>query len=292
MLDHAAMPSDPQIEARIHQPTHWAGFALNAPLVMGILNMTSDSFSGDGALPDTQAAIAQARAMREAGAAIIDIGAESTRPGATPTPPATEIARLVPVIRALSADGTVLSIDTRNAETMAAALDAGAHIINDVSGLLHDPAAAPLLAARGCPVVLMHMRGTPATMRCHAQYVDLVSDVIDELADRRATALAAGIAPADIALDPGFGFAKIGDQNITLLRGLDRLCALGHAVLVGVSRKRFIGAIAHVADPAARDAGSIIAALFAVRHGAAIVRVHDVAGTVQALRVWQALESA
>ncbi len=273
-------------------PLSWAGFVLNAPLVMGILNLTPDSFSDGGAVSDVPSAIAYARMMREAGAAIIDIGAESTRPGATPVPPAIEIARIVPVVRALADEGAILSIDTRNAETMAAALDAGAHIINDVSALRHDPAAAPLIADRRCPIILMHMRGTPATMNCHAHYADLVSEVIDELAERRAAALAAGIDPAAIALDPGFGFAKIGDQNITLLRGLDRLCALGHAVLVGVSRKRFIGAIANAPDPTRRDAGSIAAALFAVCHGAAIVRVHDVAGTVQALRVWRALETA
>lgn len=271
---------------------HWAGLPLTAPLVMGILNVTPDSFSDGGAHPDPAAAIAHGLAMRASGAAIIDIGGESTRPGATPVPPNIEAARIIPIIRALAEAGVVVSVDTRNAPTMAAALDAGAAIINDVSALRHDERSAKLLAERGGPVILMHMRGTPATMNCQAHYADLLTEVIDELAARRDAAIAAGIAPAAIALDPGFGFAKIAHQNITLLRGLDRLCALGHPILVGVSRKRFIGDIAQVPEPAARDPASLAAALFAARHGAAILRVHDVAGTVQALRVSQALEPA
>ncbi|MGC9270078.1 dihydropteroate synthase [Acidiphilium sp.] len=277
-------------------PRSWAGFRLTSPLVMGIVNVTPDSFSSTAA--DADGAIAQARAMLAAGADIIDIGGESTRPGAAPVDPATEIDRIMPVLRALIAtqgpgsSPPVISIDTRNAATMAAALDAGARIINDVSALRHDPAAATLLAQRRCPVVLMHMRGTPATMNAQAHYTDLVRDVADELTSRRDAACAAGIDPAAIALDPGFGFAKTGAQNIALLRALDRFCALGHAILVGVSRKRFIGDLTQQPDPRQRDPGSIAAAIYAIRHGAAIVRVHDVAGTIQALRVWRALEPA
>ncbi len=273
-------------------PPCWAGLSLARPLVMGIINVTPDSFSGGGATPDAAALVEAGRAMRAAGAAILDVGGESTRPGAAVVPPAAEIARIVPVIRALARDGAVVSVDTRNAATMRAALDAGARIVNDVSGLRHDPEAAPLVAAAGCPVILMHMRGTPATMNAQAVYDDLLADVLAELAATRDAALAAGVAPAAIALDPGFGFAKQGAQNVALLRALPSFRALGHPVLAGVSRKRFIGELAAEPDPARRDPGSIAAALFAAGQGAAILRVHDVPGTVQALRVWQALAAA
>ncbi|WP_287834496.1 dihydropteroate synthase [Acidiphilium sp.] len=270
----------------------WAGFDLARPLVMGILNATPDSFSGGGATQGPSALIETGLAMRAAGAAIIDVGGESTRPGAAVVPPDIEIARIVPVIGGLARDGATVSVDTRNAATMRAALDAGARIVNDVSGLRHDPAAAPLVAAAACPVILMHMRGTPATMSAQAVYNDVVADVLAELAATRDAALAAGIAPAAIALDPGFGFAKRGAQNVALLRALPSFRALGHPVLAGVSRKRFIGELADEPDPARRDPGSIAAALFAAGRGAAILRVHDVPGTVQALRVWQALADA
>ena len=270
----------------------WAGFDLARPLVMGILNATPDSFSGGGATQGPSALIETGLAMRAAGAAIIDVGGESTRPGAAVVPPDIEIARIVPVIGGLARDGATVSVDTRNAATMRAALDAGARIVNDVSGLRHDPAAAPLVAAAACPVILMHMRGTPATMSAQAVYDDVVADVLAELAATRDAALAAGIAPAAIALDPGFGFAKRGAQNVALLRALPSFRALGHPVLAGVSRKRFIGELAGEPDPARRDPGSIAAALFAAGQGAAILRVHDVPGTVQALRVWQALADA
>ncbi|WP_287800242.1 dihydropteroate synthase [Acidiphilium sp.] len=270
----------------------WAGFDLARPLVMGILNATPDSFSGGGATQGPSALIETGLAMRAAGAAIIDVGGESTRPGAAVVPPDIEIARIVPVIGGLARDGATVSVDTRNAATMRAALDAGARIVNDVSGLRHDPAAAPLVAAAACPVILMHMRGTPATMSAQAVYNDVVADVLAELAATRDAALAAGIAPAAIALDPGFGFAKRGAQNVALLRALPSFRALGHPVLAGVSRKRFIGELAGEPDPARRDPGSIAAALFAAGRGAAIIRVHDVPGTVQALRVWQALADA
>ncbi len=270
----------------------WAGFDLARPLVMGILNATPDSFSGGGATQGPSALIETGLAMRATDAAIIDVGGESTRPGAAVVPPDIEIARIVPVIGGLARDGATVSVDTRNAATMRAALDAGARIVNDVSGLRHDPEAAGLVAAAACPVILMHMRGTPATMSAQAVYDDVVADVLAELAATRDAALAAGIAPAAIALDPGFGFAKRGAQNVALLRALPSFRALGHPVLAGVSRKRFIGELAGEPDPARRDPGSIAAALFAAGRGAAIIRVHDVPGTVQALRVWQALADA
>jgi hypothetical protein len=186
-------------------PRSWAGLRLDRPLVMGILNLTSDSFSGAGPADP----IAAGRALRDAGADIVDIGAESTRPGAGPVPAAEQIARVTAVIAALCRDGPV-SIDTRSAAVMAAALQAGATIINDVSGLTHDPAAAALVAAAGCPVIIMHMRGSPATMSCQAHYRDLVRDVLDELLACRDRAVAAGVKPEMISLDPGrmSGFSR------------------------------------------------------------------------------------
>ncbi len=256
---------------------------------MGILNATPDSFSDGGLHLDPGLAVAAGLQMVADGAAILDVGGESTRPGSAPTPPEEERRRVVPVITALAAAGVKLSVDTRNAGTMAAALDAGATVINDVSALSHDALALPLVASRGCPVVLMHMRGTPATMTGLASYDDIVSDVLAELSARVTLAEAAGIRRANIAVDPGIGFAKTSAGSIALLRGLSVFRNLGCPILVGVSRKRFIGGLSGVADPAGRAAGSVAAGLYAVSQGASILRVHDVAATVQALRVWQGL---
>ena len=253
---------------------------------MGILNLTPDSFSDGGLHGDP---VAAGLAMLEAGADIIDIGGESTRPGAVPVQPEEEQLRVLPTIAALARAGARISIDTRNAATMGAALDAGAAIVNDVSALRHDPAAATLVAGRGCPVILMHMRGTPQTMAAHAMYADVVAEVCCELAASVAHAEAAGIARSRITIDPGIGFAKTPAQSLALLRGLPALLALGLPVLVGVSRKGFIGRIGGEADPRRRLGGSLAATLFAASQGAAILRVHDVAETVQALRLWQAL---
>ncbi len=267
----------------------WAALAAGRPLVMGILNVTPDSFSDGGRFADTAAAVAAGRAMLQAGADIVDVGGESTRPHAAAVPAAAETGRVLPVVAALAAGGAVVSVDTRNAATMAAALDAGAIIVNDISGLRHDPAAARLVAARQCLVILMHMRGDPATMNAHAQYGDLVSEVLAELTARRGAALAAGIAAGRIALDPGLGFAKRGAQNLVLLRATRRFAALGHTLVVGASRKSFIGEAAGEAAPAQRGPGSLAAGLYAVGQGAHILRVHDVAETAQALRVWHRL---
>ena len=255
---------------------------------MGVLNLTPDSFS-DGGRHAGAAGIAAGLAMMADGADIIDIGGESTRPRAAPVPPEVEQDRILPAVRALATAGAVISVDTRNASTMAAALDSGAWIVNDISGLMHDPDAAALVAARGCPVVLMHMRGDPQTMGELATYDDVVAEVRAELATRLAAALAAGIVPDRIALDPGIGFAKAGAQNVALLRGLPELRTLGCEIVAGVSRKRFIGQLSGQPDPAARGPGSLAAGLFALAHGARVLRVHDVAATVQAARVWHAL---
>ncbi len=270
-------------------PSTWGGLALDRPRVMGVLNVTPDSFSDGGTHLDPQRAIAAGLAMAAAGADIVDVDGESTRPGAPLTPPDAEQARVVPVIRALAEAGVRVSIDTRNAATMAAALDAGAAIVNDISALTHDPAAAGLVAARGCPVVLMHMRGEPATMNVRAVYADIAREVADELFARIAAAEQAGIARAAIAIDPGIGFAKLAPHSLELLRRLPELAALGRPILVGVSRKSFIGRVAEEPDPLRRLPGSLAAALFAVARGAHILRVHDVAETIQALRLWGAL---
>jgi dihydropteroate synthase len=270
-------------------PLGWAGFSLQRPLVMGILNVTPDSFSDGGQHATAAAAIDAGLAMLAAGADIIDIGGESTRPNAAPVPPAEEISRTIPVIAALAARGAVISADTRNAATMQAALDAGARIINDVSGLHHDPAARPLLARHGAPVILMHMRGSPQTMNCQAHYANVIDDVLAELTATRDAALAAGIRAEAIALDPGFGFAKLGAQNLALLRATPRFAALGHPLLAGLSRKKFIGEFGQEPDPQKRLPGSLAAGLYAIAQGAHILRVHDVPETVQALRIWQRL---
>ena len=258
---------------------------------MGILNVTPDSFSDGGDHPTHIDAIAAAYRLIAEGADILDIGGESTRPGSTTITPAEEQARILPVIAALRDAGIPISVDSRNAATMAAALAAGASIVNDVSALRHDPAAAALVAAAGCPVILMHMRGTPGTMNSRATYTDVVAEVAAELAERLRHAVAAGVAPAQIAIDPGIGFAKTADHNLAVLRGLPTLAALGYPLVVGVSRKRFIGSLSGEPDPKARGPGSLAAALFALQRGSRILRVHDVAATVQAVKVWQALSA-
>jgi dihydropteroate synthase len=259
---------------------------------MAILNATPDSFSDGGDHFEPGRAIAAGLEMRAAGADIIDVGGESTRPGASAVDPGEEMRRILPVVRGLAAEGCAVSIDTRNAATMRAALEAGAAIVNDVSGLAHDARSAAVCAAAGCPVVLMHMRGTPATMTEFARYDDVARDVAAELAARVAAAEAAGVARAAIALDPGIGFAKTATQNARLLADLPVLAALGFPLLVGVSRKRVIGALGEVPVPKDRLPGSIAAGLFALARGARMLRVHDVAATVQAVRVWHALAAS
>jgi dihydropteroate synthase len=271
------------------QRSHWAGLSLDRPLVMAILNVTPDSFSDGGRRFDTQDAIAAGLAMAAEGADIIDVGGESTRPGASEVAPDIEQDRVLPVIQALAEAGLCASADTRNAATMRAALAAGARIINDVSALTHDPLAASVVAEHACPVVLMHMRGAPATMNALAAYEDVVAEVHGELAQRVDAAIAAGIRPEQIAIDPGIGFAKDATQSLALLRGLPSLAGLGYPVLAGVSRKRFIGIVSQESQADQRLGGSLAAGLFAVLRGASILRVHDVKETVQALRLWHNL---
>lgn len=262
---------------------------MDRPRIMGILNVTPDSFSDGGAWADEPDAVATGLRMASEGADIVDVGGESTRPGAPPVLPEKEQARVVPVIRALVARGVRVSVDTRNAATMRAALEAGAAIVNDVSGFSHDPDAARIVARARCPVVVMHMRGTPDDMTTRAIYRDPVAEVAEELRDRVAAIRRAGVADEAIAIDPGIGFAKKMEHSVAVLRGLEAFTAMGYPVLVGLSRKSFIGTISGEPDPRRRLGGSVAGALYAAAHGAAILRVHDVAETVQAIKVWQAL---
>ncbi|MGI4957292.1 MAG: dihydropteroate synthase [Janthinobacterium lividum] len=258
-------------------------------LAMGILNVTPDSFSDGGRYEDAPGALGAARRMLEQGAALIDVGGESTRPGAALVMPDAEQARILPVIRELAAWGAAVSVDTRHAATMRAALGAGALVINDVSALAHDPQARRVVAKAGCPVVLMHMRGTPETMAGLTSYDDVAVDVVRELAWSVDQAILAGIARDRIIVDPGIGFAKTEAQNLELLRRLPILANLGCRVLLGVSRKGFIGRIGEASLPTDRLAGSIVAALPGLVFPDTILRVHDVAETVQAVRLWQAI---
>jgi dihydropteroate synthase len=255
---------------------------------MGILNITPDSFSDGGQHFDASAAIEAGHAMLQAGADILDIGGESTRPGAEPVASEAEIARVIPVVREL-AKAAPVSIDTRHAATMQAALEAGAEIINDVTALRHDPAAVDFLARNQAPIVLMHMPGTdPRSMQAQADYADVVLEVARFLRDRVATLEALGIARARIAIDLGIGFGKTMAHNLALIEALPILAQIGCPIMLGASRKRFIGTLSGVEQAEARLAGSLTVALAGAARGAAILRVHDVAETIQALAVWQA----
>jgi dihydropteroate synthase len=257
---------------------------------MGILNVTPDSFSDGSEHAELASALAHAHQMIAEGAELIDIGGESTRPGALPVTLAVEIARTVPVVAALRAgwDG-LISIDTSKAGVAAAALAAGADVVNDVSGLRHDPAMMAVCAASGCGVVVMHMLGEPRTMQHSPQYTDVVAEVRGFFAERLAVLTAAGIAPAAVCFDPGIGFGKSLAHNLTLLRQLHTLSVAGRPLLLGVSRKSFLGQVLHTADPAARDAPTVALTAFARQQHVMLHRVHAVEPNVQALRMIEAL---
>jgi dihydropteroate synthase len=264
--------------------------SLERPVVMGILNLTPDSFSDGGRFLHPAAAVQQARRMVAEGADLIDVGGESTRPGADPVSPEEEAERVVPVLRALAAELDVpLSVDTRRASVARAALDAGAEIVNDVSGL-SDSGMAGVVAGDGAGLVLMHMRGTPRTMQSLTDYGDVVDDVAAELSVSLERADAAGIGRERIVVDPGIGFAKTGAQNLELIAGIARLRArLGRPVLLGASRKAFIGALLGGVPADARDAGTVGACVAGLARGARLFRVHDVRGARQALDVAEAV---
>ena len=259
---------------------------LATPCVMGILNVTSDSFYDGGRL-DREAALAHARRMLADGASIIDVGAESTRPGATPVDEAGELARVVPLVRALADDGAIVSVDTMKPAVMRAAIEAGASMINDVRAL-QAPGAMDIVADSDAAVCLMHMQGEPRTMQQAPSYADVVAEVRAFLVRRASACLDAGIRAGRIVLDPGFGFGKSLAHNLELLRHLGTITGTGYPVLAGLSRKSMLGAITH-RDVGDRLAGSIAAALAAAHAGARILRVHDVRETVDALAVWNAI---
>jgi len=265
---------------------------LDQPQVMGILNVTPDSFSDGGVYVDAAAAAEAGAVMAAQGAAIVDVGGESTRPGATTVWEGDELERVLPVIQQLAAGGTAVSIDTRKSGVMAAGLGAGAGMVNDVSALTWDPQSAAILASAAVPVVLMHHRGDPTTMQQDPRYDDVLVEVYLWLEERIAAVEAAGIRRDNILVDPGFGFGKSVAHNLELMNGLALLHGLGCPIVLGASRKRTIGALANEAPADRRLAGSLALALKAVEQGAQIVRVHDVPETVQAFKVWRGLRDA
>jgi dihydropteroate synthase len=268
--------------------------------VMGVINVTPDSFSDGGRFADLDAALLQARRLIAEGADILDIGGESTRPGAAPVPESEEIGRVAPLIAAIRAESPIpISIDTMKPAVARAAVAAGATMWNDVTALRHSPDSLAVAAELGCDIVLMHMQGEPGTMQAEPHYDDVVAEVAAFLAERAEAAMAAGVARERLWLDPGVGFGKHRVRhNLPLLAGLDRIVALGFPVLLGASRKSFIGAVdggnppADQRPPHERLGGSIAAALAGATAGVAAVRVHDVRETVQALRVWAAIRQA
>ncbi len=277
-------------QRRLSAARHEFGaLSLDRPRIMGILNITPDSFSDGGLFLKPDAAVMQGRLMA-AGAEIIDIGGESTRPGAVEVSVDEEITRTAPVIRALRAGGLdfAISIDTRKAAVARAALEAGASWINDVTALQFDSEMAALVAEKSVPVILMHSIATPATMQDDPRYADVLLDVYDALAARVAEAEAAGIGRENIAIDPGIGFGKTLTHNLALLQRLSLFHNLGLPVLLGASRKRFIGTIGAEAEAARRMPGSLAVALWGVAQGVQMIRAHDVAETRQALSLWQA----
>ena len=286
MYPHQAVVLDALVGTRPNQ----CGLTMDRPRIMGIVNVTPDSFSDGGGLPSTQAAVDHAGALIEAGANLLDIGGESTRPGAEPVSVHEEADRVLPVIEALVASGcsTPISVDTRNAPVARQALASGARMFNDVSALVHDPASIDV-ARDARTVCLMHALGSPQTMQQNPVYDDVLLDVYDYLEYRVAACEMAGIGREHLVIDPGIGFGKTVAHNIALIRGLSLFHGLGCPVMLGASRKGFIGRLGGEPEADKRAPGSISAALAGAQAGAHILRVHDVAETVQAVRVWQAI---
>ena len=264
---------------------------LSVPHVMGILNVTPDSFSDGGKHNGKAQAIAHAKQMIADGATVIDVGGESTRPGASVVEVEEEIRRVVPVVEALAELDVVISIDTSQAEVIQAAVAAGAHIWNDVRALTR-PNALETAAELNIPVIIMHMRGEPTTMNGLDQYDNVTLDVMDELSQRVADALKAGVKAENIMIDPGFGFAKNAKQNLKLLKEFHQLNQLGYPILSALSRKRFIGEALGGADAGQRDVGSVAGHLLSIQQGACMVRAHDVKAMSDAIKVWQAMNMA
>jgi dihydropteroate synthase len=302
----AALPGLPEAVSdqfaalkRVHPPLQCGArtVRLDQPQVMGILNATPDSFSDGGEFLDRpDVAQAHAAAMLEAGAALVDIGGESTRPGAPAVWEGEEIKRVIPIVERVAAMGAAISVDTRRPAVMEAAIAAGAHLFNDVSALRHDPRSLEFAAASGVPVVLMHApgegSGDAGDLHGNAAYIDVVLDVFDWLAARRDAAIEAGVGRERIVLDPGVGFGKSLADNLALMNALPLFHALGQPLLVGASRKRMIGALSGEAPADQRLGGSLMLAARALDSGVQMLRVHDVAETVQAVRVWRGLRDA
>jgi len=265
----------------------FAGLSLERPVLMGIVNVTPDSFSDGGLYDTTKEAVTHAATLARAGAAIIDIGGESTRPGSDAVEEVAELARVIPVLEGLHGFGAAISIDTRKASVARAAAKAGAKIFNDVSALTYDAESLKSAAEIGISVVLMHAQGEPKTMQDEPRYDDVVLEVYDYLEERVAEATAAGIGLDKIAIDPGIGFGKTIAHNLALMANLSLFHGLGVPILVGASRKRFIGEVSQKNEPRLREPGSHAAALAAASQGVQMLRVHDVAGTAQALEVWR-----
>jgi len=269
---------------------------LDIPLIMGVVNVTPDSFSDGGRWLDPDRAVAHGMELAAQGAHLLDVGGESTRPGAKRPPADVELSRVLPVVTTLAQEGMTVSVDTMRAEVAQACLQAGAEVVNDVSGGLADPRMSALVAEAGVPFVAMHWRAHSAQMGRHADYADVVAEVVSELGERVETLAVAGVAREQIILDPGFGFSKDADHNWQLLAGLPSVVALGHRVLVGTSRKRFLGGFAeHRVEPAPaaeRDAATAATSLLAAQAGAWAVRVHDVPSTRDALAVWKRVRDA
>ncbi|MGY0833534.1 dihydropteroate synthase [Azospirillum argentinense] len=286
-----AQSLDKRLGALTRGRAPFAGLDLGRPHIMAIVNVTPDSFSDGGDFFDAGIAIAHGEAMLEAGADLLDVGGESTRPGSAPVSPEEEEARVLPVVRHFAAKGAVVSVDTRHARVMRAALDAGAALINDVAGL-RDPGALPLVAEKAAPVVVMHMRGEPGTMQQNPTYEDAALDVFDWLEERVEACLAAGVALERIAIDPGIGFGKTVEHNLDILRHTALYHGLGCALLIGLSRKTLIGKLSRSEPPKERLGGSLAGGLETLNQGAQILRVHDVPQTIQARAVWEGLHPA
>ena len=267
----------------------WLTDPSRRPLVMGVLNVTPDSFSDGGQFATVDAAVAQAEAMAAAGADLIDVGGESTRPGSLPVAADEQIKRVVPVIRRIANLPVTISIDTTRAAVAEAALDAGAAMVNDISAGRDDAELLRRVARRGVPVVLMHMQGTPLTMQEAPHYRDVVAETIQFLRERVAAAQAVGVELSKILLDPGIGFGKTMEHNLELLRRQCEFLALGRPLVIGASRKGFIGRITGEAEPSRRLFGTAASVAVAVANGAAIVRVHDVGPMVQVVRMTRAI---
>jgi len=271
----------------------WLDDAQRRPLVMGVLNVTPDSFSDGGLFTAPQSAVEHALAMAAAGADIIDVGGESTRPGALPVSAEEQIRRIEPVIRAIRRQSAVvISVDTTQWPVAEAALAAGANMVNDISAARHDAAMLPRVAAAAVPIILMHMQGTPQTMQRDPAYSDVTTEVTDFLRQRLAAAEASGVARRRILLDPGIGFGKSADHSLTLLRDLSKIAQIGRPLVVGTSRKSFIGRVLNQPDPRQRAFGDAAAVSWAVTNRAAVLRVHDVGAMAQVVKMTRAIMAA